>query len=193
MTKHVKILFTILVLSFSAVVPVYAQSISPTPSHSFFGEIASFFGNLFNQSGQQETTMQVHQRTYPMQGVTPGQPAPSGAMVLNPSGQPMQQQYEQIRLSRLVQDGKITQTQEQEILTELTSVQNQLKTWAQNEGINPDYVLQGPMMMGAGTQPVQSNTNGAQPGQMHPMFHYQQTMQGAQNGAMGGPQTQGQK
>lgn len=171
MTKHITLVLSVFVIVFSTVVPVYAQTPTPSTTQGFIGEIANFFGSLFHQGGQQVTTMQYHGQNMPMQGVTPGQPAPSGAYGPRPSGQPSQQMFEQMRLNRLVQQGSITQTQEQEIETELTSVQNQLKSWAQSEGINPEYVVGGPMM-GAGPQQGQNVTGNQGQGQMHPMFHY---------------------
>jgi len=203
--KIIFVLFVTLFI-FTAVIPVDAQTVTPSVSpvnQGFFGEIANFFSNfLHRQSGQAGSQMQG-QNGMPMQGVTPGQPVPSG-MTPMPSGRPNYQTMQQYRLDQLVKEGKITQTQEQEILTELTTVQNQLKTWAQSEGIDPSYVMGGPMMMGSAS----SNGNLQGQGQMHPMFqgsmHSQgqgsngYSQQGQEGGMQGGagqqppPQQQGQ-
>lgn len=192
MSKKMIIASSALIFVLATAIPVYAQTPSPAfpqTNQGFFGEIASFFGNLFHHQNGQNGAMQG-QQGMPMQGVTPGQPAPSGMMTPGPSGQPNFQSMQQFRLNRLVQEGKITQIQEQDILAELTTVQNQLKTWAQSEGINPEYVLGGPMMMGTGGQPSTSNiTNGQEQGQMHPMYQYRGGYgQGSQQGSGQPPQ-----
>src|SRR5579859_7647849 len=74
-------------LLYAASVPVYAQTVSPSPvptstvtKPGFFGEIESFFSNLFHRhksvSGQNQTGI-------PVQGVTPGENVPSGTIQQN--------------------------------------------------------------------------------------------------------------
>lgn len=188
-----------MIFVFATAIPVYAQTPEPiqTTNQGFFGEIANFFGTLFHrQNGQSGTSMQA-QQGMPMQGVTPGQPIPSGATGPHPSGQPNFQSMQQYRLTKLVDEGKITQTQEQEVLTELTTVQNELTTWAQSQGINPAYVLGGPMM-GPISQQNGTSSGVNDQGQMHPMFRYQGgygqgSQQGGQSGQGGGQPPQQQQ
>jgi len=197
MSNKLLMTLSVLVIVFATALPAYAQTPAPsvpTNNPGFLGEIASFFGNLFHhQNGQNGTMMQGRGQGMPMQGVTPGQPAPSGVAGPDPGGQPGFQSMQQYRLTRLVDEGKITQTQEQEILTELTTVQSQLTAWAQSEGINPSYVLGGPMMMGSIQQQngTSSSVNSQGQGQMHPVFRYQGGYgQGSQQGGGQPPQQQ---
>lgn len=207
MSKKIIVFSSVLVVVFAAAIPVYAQTPSPSipqTNQSFFGEIASFFGNIFHhQGGQDLNSGQGQSQSGPMEGGEQVSNAPSGTMNPRPSGQPTYQTMQQYRLSQLVKEGKITQTQEQEILTELTTVQNQLKSWAQTNGIDPSYVMGGPMMFGQGQQQGGIQPTGQQ-GQMpyRPMYRYQGQginggqQSGSQNSQQGGvgqqPPQQGQ-
>jgi hypothetical protein len=200
MSKKMILASFALIFVLATAIPAYAQTTVPTQTtnQGFFGQIASFFGNMFNHQNGQNGMMQGQGQGMPMQGVTPGQPAPSGGVGPNPSGQPNFQSMQQYRLNKLVNEGKITQAQEQAILTELTTVQNELTTWAQSQGINPDYVLSGPMIVNSGPQGGNQSTGGQQsaqaPVRMYPMFHsksqsgYGQGQQGGQGGQPGGAQ-----
>ena len=110
----------------------------------------------------------------------------------NPSGMPDYTSMQQRRLSYLVQLGKITQAQEQAILAEQTSVQNELKTWAESQGINPEYVLGGPIG-GFGQSEKQGGlqNNSDQSGQ-HQQFH-PMTPQGQSGSQQGGQYGQHQQ
>src|SRR5579862_5671295 len=119
MSKRTIMVASVLVLVFATAFPAYAQTTGSVTNQGFFGEIANFFGNIFHHQSAQNVTMQGQQQAMPMQDVTPGQNAPSGTVNSRPSGQPGYQSMQQYRLSKLVNEGKITQTQEQEILTEL--------------------------------------------------------------------------
>jgi len=187
MSKKLLVVSSLLVLVFAIAVPVYAQTPSPTvpqDNQSFFGEIATFFGGLFHhQNGQNLNSLQGQTQSGPMEGGEHITNAPSGtAMMPRPSGQPSSMLIQQYRLALLVKEGKITQTQEQQILAELTSVQSQLESWAKANGIDPSYVIGGQIMETGRDTSFQSHTS-TQEGQMHPMIRYQSSYgQGSQHG-----------
>ena len=201
MSKKMIIATSVLVAVFAITAPVYAQSTSPSlpPSHQpsnggFFGEIANFFSGFFQHKshsasgGQEQNQQQGPNQPAPSVSGT-GENAPSG-MIQQPSGTPEFSSMQQRRLSYLVQQGKITQAQADAILAELQKVQTELKTWADSEGINEQYVLGGPMGgMGQGQSGQQGgfqNDSNQQGGgqQFRPMMQ-QSGQQGSQGGSQG--------
>ena len=188
---------TALVLIFATALPVYAQSTTPQANQGFMSEISNLLLSLFHhQTGTNGQTQTQSMPNMPVPSGQTGQTAPSGSMQPAPSGTAgsgylsMQQR----RLSFLVQQGKITQAQEQAILTELTTVQNELTSWAQSQGINPDYVIGDPMVGGftpggPRVSPMIYNSNQSQGS--HPMMQGGQGFQGG-GGQNGQPQQQRQ-
>jgi hypothetical protein len=150
MSNKMIITGSVLALVFATAMPVYAQSTTPQVNQGFFTAITTFIDGFFHH--QPGANGQTQEQSGPNQPVPTGQSAPSGSMQPTPSGMPDYTTMQQMRLSFLVSQGKITQAQEQEIMTELTSVQSQLTTWAQSAGINPAYVLGGPIGGGGGVQ-----------------------------------------
>lgn len=199
MSKKMILTGTALVLIFATALPVYAQSTTQQTNPGFMSEISNILLSLFHH--QTATSGQTQTQSMPNMPVPTGQTGqtvPSGSMQPAPSGTSgsgylsMQQR----RLSFLVQQGKITQAQEQAILTELTTVQNELTNWAQSQGINPDYVIGSPTIGdftpgGPRVSPMIYNSNKSQGFSSHPMMQGGQGFQGGgvQNGQQ---QQQGQ-
>jgi hypothetical protein len=211
MSKKMILAGSAMVLMFAAAMPVYAQSTTPevnqaTPqvNQGFMGEIATFFNSFFHhQMGANGANGQTQTQSGPNQPAPSGQTSPSGSMQPTPSGMPDYTSMQQRRLSYLVQQGKITQAQETAIMTELTSVQTELKTWAQTQGINPDYVLgggggfggqRGGFQTGMNQSQGTSGSQGGNPQYQHPMMQGGQGPQGGnqQGGQNGQPPQQGQ-
>lgn len=194
MIKRIAVLVSLVVVLSVAAVPAYAQTTTPTPNQGLFSKVTHFFGNLFHHGNGEQT--QATEGT-----MQPGEPNPS--MSPMPSGMPDMQQMQQHRLSLLVKQGKITQAQADAILAELLKVQNELKTWAASQGINPMYVFGGmePGMSGENTMMRQRGQDGQNSGQnwgqgqggqtqgqgqMHPMMR--PNGQNQQEGQFGGQQ-----
>jgi len=139
--------------------PAFAQTSTPAPTHeNFFQGLVTFLSGKF---GLDKTQVQSAISDYQKQNKPNVSPRPS----LTPD---QIQAKEKTRLDKLVIDGKITSAQEQAILDELTTLrtkynpdsfknltqddrktkmqemQNEIKTWATAQGIDPKYIM--PMM-----------------------------------------------
>ena len=135
------------------VTPVHAQTVTSTPAVShpyFFNEMVDFISQKFglDKSKVQSAMTEFHdkKKTEMLQHM---------------------QQREQDRLTKLVTEGKITETQKQAILKKLSSLKDkinadtlknmtpdqrkqymqtqrdELKTWAQSQGIDPSLLQPG--------------------------------------------------
>ncbi len=126
--------------------PVYAQDGSTESGNGFFGGIGRFFSNMWggeskSQPAKQPQQMQPTNNKLKPTGETQPAMAPkegtkSGQFIPGEEG----------RLNALVAQGKITEAQKTAILAKFKQIQEELKTWAASEGIDPQYVmLAGPM------------------------------------------------
>jgi len=143
------VLVGIFALTLSA--PVFAQQ-QGQGNPGFFGMFAQFFSRVF--SGQNPQGQNGNMPTGMPEGMN-GTPMPSGMMM----------QMESNRLQGLVTAGKITASQEQQIIAETTSINKEIQVWSKSTGINAGYVygaLRGPGM-DAGIGGGQGWTNGATP------------------------------
>jgi hypothetical protein len=134
--------------------PAFAQTPTPSQNGGFFQGLIQFIEQRF---GLDKTQVQSAVKDYQSQRNATITPHPTMT-------QQQMTDREKSRLDKLVSSGKITNAQEQAILTELSSVwsqnmssmqnetsqqrrtqmqstQNTLKTWAQSQGINPMYVI----------------------------------------------------
>lgn len=185
MVKKMAIFVSMSALVLAMVVPTYAQTPGNSGHQGFFSGIASFFNGLFHH--QNGSMMQGG--PYPSGVVPSGRPLPSGMMYPNPSGQPSLMMMQEARLSGLVQAGKITEAQKTAIIAELQKVQDELKAWAQSQGISEAYVVGGGLGGGQGQEMMMQQQQGQQSGQQG-QTQTQQSMQG--RGMYGGQGGQGQ-
>lgn len=136
------LLIGILVLGIAS--PTFAQQGStPGAEGGFFGMMSQFFSRIFHP-GSQNATPQGGEEVNPSE-------TPSGM----PSEEPNPTEGEN-RLQGLVTAGKITQAQEQEIMTEVNKIRTEILSWSASTGINPVYIyggLRGPGM-GVGIGPT---------------------------------------
>jgi hypothetical protein len=172
-------------LIFTAAVPVYAQE-SGTKQENFFVNI---FHKLMQTFGFEKSTVQLPgQENSRDNQMNPPEGSPE-ALPSGTAGQPKDMtKMNEERLSKLVTDGKITETQKAAILAELAIVQSkysadsmkdltdterqtkmktmqdELKAWAKTQGIDESYVIQaGPQGAGKtqnGTPPTGQRQNG---------------------------------
>lgn len=167
--KSIVTFLAVSIVSATIALPVFAQEQQKPGNQGFFAAFSQFFSRIFGNL--QPNSANINQLP------TPGnQNLPSGVPSSTPSGQP---QTDSNRLQGLVTAGKITQLQEQEILTEVNKIKSEIQTWSQSTGIDAAYVyagLRGPgMNPGIGNEP--NGLQGAPP----------------QNGPQGGSQQDGFK
>lgn len=118
------------VLTLGLSMPAFAQQQGQQGNNGFFGMLGHFFSRFFSQGGQNQG-----------QNANPGEPNPTG---ISPSGtEPNSQQIVGNRLQGFVNADKITQAQKQQILTEITKIQTEIKDWSVSTGIDQGYVYQG--------------------------------------------------
>lgn len=144
---------TIIGAGIIGVAPVNAQTVTPTPTavhHNFFNEMVDFISQKF---GLDKTKVQSAMTEFHDKKKT--------------EMQQNMQQREQDRLTKLVTDRKITEAQKQAILTKLSSLKDkinadtlknmtpqerkqymqtqrdELKSWAQSQGIDPKVLQPG--------------------------------------------------
>lgn len=140
------LVFSILGFTVVNMSPVYAAEQGNNFFSSFIEKIASIFHLDKGQVQSVANTVKSEQKT---------------------KMQEQQKQREQDRLTKLVQDGKITETQKQAILNELTALKNkydpsqfqsltpeqrkqkmkdrqdELTSWAKSQGVDPSYLMMG--------------------------------------------------
>lgn len=123
--------------------PVYAQDNSNS-SGGFFGGIGKFFSRMWGGDSETSTS-----RTQPaMQKRENREEASRPGMVNNKmmpgkeaSGAGKMIPGEEGRLNALVAQGKISEAQKTAIIAKMKSIQEELKSWAISQGINPQYVM----------------------------------------------------
>lgn len=137
-----------LVLGLSVLTPAYAAAQANTSQPNFFSQLVTFISQKF---GLDKTQVQNAVTQFKQQKKT--------------ANQQNRQNREQTRLDQLVKDGKITKDQENAILKELADLkakynpanmknltqderqkqmqaeQNELKSWAQANGIDPLIIM----------------------------------------------------
>lgn len=126
--------------------PAFAQSQQSGSQGGFFGMFASFFSKMFHQGGQSQGT---NDQTGTASGTLTG--VPTGTM-------------DQGRLQGLVTAGKITQSQAQEIQTEIAKIKSEIQSWSSSTGIDAGYIYGG--LRGQGMDVGIAPTGGTQQGVM---------------------------
>jgi hypothetical protein len=172
------------VTAFITASPVLAQDNNSNSKENFF---VSIFHKILQKLGFEKQDTKQNQFKLPNPSITPLQSTPPATPSGEMRGKNKQQITEKQRLEKLVKDGKITEAQKTAILAELKALrekysmesmkdlteeerkekteemQAELKAWAEEQGIDEEYVM---------LQPV--GNNGPMPSRQPPQKGNQQ-------------------
>lgn len=150
----------------AGICPVYAQDGNSDSNGGFFGGVGRFFSRMFGgEDSPKQQPKPAQQKVQQKNEEKVGSPAANQKLMMPKDATTGGKMIpgEEGRLNALVAQGKITQAQKTAILAKIKSLQEELKSWATSEGIDPQYVV-----LPGGPMPVNMIKEGSPSGMQKP-------------------------